>query len=183
MAMTGSTLLEKDCQMKQTRIHSIKLLENFVKDNPSGKELKRALAVKLSLENYSYRDIQKILEVSWGLISKWKDYFESDGVEGLQSHHRGIRGYLSREQKREILSGISQQGSLNVEQLEFYIAKFYKVVFRSKQSYYDLLKEAGMSWQKSKNKDKLALSGWKPSEPKLRRSWPETGGKSKVNKW
>ena len=64
MAMTGSTLLEKDCQMKQTRIHSIKLLENFVKDHPSGKDLKRALAVKLSLENYSYRDIQKILEVS-----------------------------------------------------------------------------------------------------------------------
>ncbi|PSO65482.1 MAG: IS630 family transposase, partial [Cyanobacteria bacterium QH_6_48_35] len=45
-------------------IHSIKLLENFVKDHPSGKDLKRALAVKLSLENYSYRDIQKILEVS-----------------------------------------------------------------------------------------------------------------------
>ena len=68
--------------MKQTRIHSIKLLENFVKDHPSGKELKRALAVKLSLENYSYRDIQKILEVSLGLISNWKDYFESDGWKG-----------------------------------------------------------------------------------------------------
>jgi len=57
------------------------------------------------------------------------------------------------------VSWISQQGSLNVEQLEFHIAKFYDVVFRSKPSYYDLLKEAGMSWHKSKKKDKLLPSG------------------------
>ena len=51
-------------------MHSIKLLENFIKNHPSGKELKRALAVKLSWENHPYRDIQKILEVSLGLIRK-----------------------------------------------------------------------------------------------------------------
>ncbi|PSP34976.1 MAG: hypothetical protein BRC57_09745 [Cyanobacteria bacterium QS_8_48_54] len=170
IAMIGSTLLEKDCQMKQTRINSITLLEDFIKDHPSGKELKRALAVKLALENYSYRDIQSILNVSLGFITKWKHYFQTDGVEGLQSRHRGSQGYLSLEQKRKIVSWISQQGSLNVEQLEFHIAKFYDVVFRSKPSYYDLLKEAGMSWHKSKKKDKLLSSGWKRSEPKLKRS-------------
>ena len=80
--------------MKQTRINSITLLEDLIKDHPSGKELKRALAVKLALENYSYRDIQKILEVSLGLITKWKHYFEAEGVKGLQSHHRGSQGYF-----------------------------------------------------------------------------------------
>ena len=74
--------------------NSITLLEDLIKDHPSGKELKRALAVKLALENYSYRDIQKILEVSLGLITKWKHYFEAEGVKGLQSHHRGSQGYL-----------------------------------------------------------------------------------------
>ena len=63
-------------------MHSIKLLENFIKNHPSGKELKRALAVKLSWENHPYRDIQKILEVSLGLIRKWKRYFHTDGWEG-----------------------------------------------------------------------------------------------------
>ena len=136
----------ESCIIKQTHTNAIKLLERFIDDYPSGKELKRALAVKLVLEGYAYREIQTILNVSLGLITKWKSYFEADGVEGLQSHHRGSRGYLRPQQKSEILSGISQQGSLNVEELEVHIAKFYNVVFRSKQSYYDLLKSCGNEW-------------------------------------
>ena len=126
--------------------NAIKLLKRFLDDYPSGKELKRALAVKLVLEGYTDREIQTIFNVSLGLISKWKSYFEADGLEGLQSHHRGSRGYLKPQQKKEILSWISQQGSLQVEQLEFYIAKFNDVVFRSQLSYYDLLKSCGNEW-------------------------------------
>ncbi|PSO74916.1 MAG: hypothetical protein BRC42_01380, partial [Cyanobacteria bacterium QS_1_48_34] len=59
------------CIMKQTHTNAIKLLERFIDDYPSGKDLKRALAVKLVLEGYTDREIQTILNVSLGLISKW----------------------------------------------------------------------------------------------------------------
>ena len=52
------------------------------------------------------------------------------------------------------------QECLNLKELEVHIAKFYKVVFPSQPSDYDLLKEAGKSWHKSKKKDKLAPNGW-----------------------
>ena len=37
----------------------IKILKDFVKSNPEPRELRRAIAVKLALEGYTYRGIQK----------------------------------------------------------------------------------------------------------------------------
>jgi transposase len=71
--------------MDLTSTHTVKLLELFINDNPSAAELKRALAVKLSWEGYAYREIQRILGVSLGFITKWNHYFEQEGIDGLQS--------------------------------------------------------------------------------------------------
>ena len=110
-------------------MHSIKLLENFIKKHPSGKELKRALAVKLSWENHPYRDIQKILEVSLGLIRKWKRYFHTDGWEGCSPMIEEVEVIWRRSADCEIVSGMFTQECLNLKELEVHIAKFYKVVF------------------------------------------------------
>ncbi len=63
----------------------IQLLKDFIKSNPNEKEMRRALAVKLAIEGYKYRQIRKILEVSVGFITKWTQAFKLGGLVALKS--------------------------------------------------------------------------------------------------
>ena len=133
-----------------TKEQQILLLVHFIKENPPARELKRALAVKLVLEGKSYREIQDILVVSVGFISESVSRFELGGIEGMRSKYRGSKSYLTAEEKAEIIEWIKSQNGLDITELECYIAEKYDVVFKSIQSYYQILKEAGISWQKGK---------------------------------
>ena len=73
-----------------TKSHLNELLK-FIQGKLDARELKRALAVKLALEEYSYRQIQSILNVSVGFISKWKKAFLSQGIEGLLLAYQGAK--------------------------------------------------------------------------------------------
>ena len=108
--------------------------------------------------------------MSLGFITKWNHYFEQEGIDGLQSHYRGRQGYLTPQQRHDILNWIAQQSALSIEDLEAYIANNYNVVFRSKRSYYDLLKAAGMSWHKAQKKDLAVPETWRPSGRSSNRS-------------
>jgi putative transposase len=59
-------------------------LEAFIETNPDPRELKRALAVKMTLQSYKHREIIKILQVSSGFISKWKQEYIISGVKALK---------------------------------------------------------------------------------------------------
>ena len=130
------------------REKKIKILKDFVKSNPEPRELRRAIAVKLALEGYTYRGIQKILEVSVGFISKWNKAFKFGGLEALKSRHQGARGYLNRSEKQEVIEWLIEQKAWDISELEIYLIERYDVVFKSRQSYYQLLKEARITWQK-----------------------------------
>ncbi len=41
-------------------------LKDFIDSNPRSQELKRALAVQMTQQEYSYREIQAVLQVSLG---------------------------------------------------------------------------------------------------------------------
>ena len=69
--------------MNSTSKSNLNELLKFIQGKLDARELKRALAVKLALEEYSYHQIQSILNVSVGFISKWKKAFLSQGIEGL----------------------------------------------------------------------------------------------------
>ena len=43
------------------------------------------------------------------------------------------------------------QSNLRLSDLQNYLKKQYDVVFESNQSYYKLLKEAGINWKKTQN--------------------------------
>lgn len=59
-------------------------LNAFIESNPDPRELKRALAVCMVSEGYKHREIIKILQVSSGFISKWKQEYILNGIEGLK---------------------------------------------------------------------------------------------------
>jgi len=77
-------------------------LKQFIDSNPDARELKRALAVQMVQQNYRYEDIQAVLQVSLGFISKWKQRFADAGVSGLRLGYRGASPYLSAEQRAEV---------------------------------------------------------------------------------
>jgi len=50
-------------------------LTEFIQSNPEPRELKRAITVSMQLQGYKQREIQEILSVSSGFISKWTQIF------------------------------------------------------------------------------------------------------------
>ena len=50
-------------------------LTEFIQSNPEPRELKRAITVSMQLQGYKQREIQEILSVISGFISKWTKIF------------------------------------------------------------------------------------------------------------
>lgn len=114
-----------------------------------GRGIKRALAVKMSLRGLKTEDICQVLGVSDAYVSKWKTIYQTRGVEALELGYKGSQGYLSEVQRQEMIEYLKKQSRFSVAGLRDHIERSYGVVFKSKQSYYDLLDEAGISWHKS----------------------------------
>lgn len=123
-------------------------LDNII-DLPANLEVKRALAVKMILFDFKTEDICALLNVSDAFVSKWKIRFENEGVETLKLNYKGGKGFLTADQRDEILFYLRMQPPYRVEALRDYIEYHYGVVYHSKQSYYDLLDAAGLSWHKT----------------------------------
>lgn len=136
-------------------------LNTFIESNRDPRELKRAIAVKMTLQGYRHQEITSILQVSSGFISKWKQEFVLSGIKGLKLKHQGSRGYLSQLEKEQVLKWLENKNEWNLNELEYYVAVEFGVTFAAKSSYYDLFHAAGISWKKSQKrnprKDELAV--------------------------
>lgn len=154
-------------------------LAAFIASNPDPRELKRALAVSMTLKGYTHRKIITVLQVSSGFISKWKQAFILKGVEGIKLSYKGSKSYLKPEQKQQVLDWLKRKNYWNINELECYIAQEFNVVFEGRTSYYNLFHEAGVSWKKSQKenpskdlklvaqKKRKLPSGWKEIERRL----------------
>jgi len=138
---------------KTSQLDELDELIEFIKGKTDSRELKRAIAAKLALEEYTYSKIQSILNVSAGFISKWKTAFLAQGIEGLLLKYKGAKPLLKAREKQAIIEWLKQKDYWNLQELYSYILVNYQVSFKSKQSYYDLFKEAGISWKKSQKKN------------------------------
>ncbi len=109
------------------------------------------------------REACEILKVSDAFVSKWKIIYENKGAEGLRSGYKGSKGCLNKSEKDEIIKYPEKQEYLSVEELRDYIEKEYGVLYKSEQSYYDLLNSGGLSRHKSqkrnpgRNREKVLL--------------------------
>ena len=128
-------------------------LQEFIQSNPDPRELKRAIAVNMSLQGMKHYQIQDALGVSSGFISKWTQNYAQQGVPGLQLAHKGSCGYLTPTQRLQIRDWLSQREAWNLSELQDHIQEQYGVRFKSKQSYYDLFHQAGISWKKTQKRN------------------------------
>ncbi len=128
-------------------------LEDIINKSEDVMELKRSLAVNMSQDGMEASAICRILKVSLSYVSKWKIIYEREGAEGLLLKYKGSESYLSAESREEIIRYIEECEHISTEELRDHIEEKYGVVYKSKQSYYDLLKSGGKSWHKSQKKN------------------------------
>ena len=88
---------------QQEKSDKIVRLEGLIKSNSDPRELKRALAVKMSLEGYSDRIVAQLLGVSTSFVRDWKRAFKVGGIAGIKLGYQGAIGKLTTEQRREII--------------------------------------------------------------------------------
>ena len=65
-------------------------LEEII-DVPEGREIKRAIAVKMIILGFKTQDICDVLDVSDSFVSKWKTIYENEGAGGLRLRYKGTR--------------------------------------------------------------------------------------------
>jgi transposase len=111
--------------------------------------VQRVLAVKMVLNGYSYAEITDLLGVSQSFVEKWRALYHKKGSSCFALGYKGSEGYLSETQKKEVIDFLTTQQSCSLETLTSYIEKTFGVIYKSKQSYYDLFDLAGMSWKKT----------------------------------
>ena len=132
----------------------IKELEKFIKSNPDVREMRRGLAVKLSKEGHPYRQMSNLLGVSLGFISTWRQKYEAEGVAGLRLGYKGRERYLSQAETEVVIEWLQgSQERWGLRPLYEHIQESYGVVYKSEQSYYDLLKQARLSWKKTQKEN------------------------------
>lgn len=131
-------------------------LTEFIQSNPDSRELKRALAVQMALQEYTYFAIRDILQVSVSFISKWKQAYQTQGVAGLALQHRGSLAYLNANQRQAVIDWLKEKNYWNLGELQQHLEDTYNVVFASRQSYYQLFSTAGISWKKTQKRNPKA---------------------------
>lgn len=131
-------------------------LAEFIESNRDSRELKRALAVQMVSQGYTHFQIRDVLQVSVGFINKWKHAFERQGVLGLALQYQGSTGYLTSQQRQVVIDWLKGKNYWNLSELQQHIEEVYGVAFASKQSYYQLFAEAGISWKKTQKRNPKA---------------------------
>lgn len=152
-------------------------LEELIKSNPDPRELKRALAVKMRLQGMKHREIQQVLAVHSSYISRWEKKFQEGGVEKIRLGHKGSKGYLDETKRIAVTEWIRQKSERNLWEVIDHLESSYGIIYRSMQSYYQLLKSAGMSWQKGRK------SGCDPAPPTGARERAPSKVPAMMNLW
>lgn len=137
-------------------------LSQFIASTTDARELKRALAVQMRQQGYPYQQIESLLEVSESFISKWQLLYRQQGIDALKLGYWGTQGYLNDADKQAVMEWLRQRQTCQLEELIAHVELTYGVVFKSQQSYYDLLHQAGLSWKKTQSarpqKDELQVA-------------------------
>ena len=134
---------------QQSKESQIAELELFIKSVMDSRELKRALSLKMSLEGKTCEEISRILCVKQSFIYYWRNIFKIKGIEGIRIGYKGSTGYLTNDQKNELIGWLKAKIYWNMDELIDYISQHYGVIYKSKQSYYYLFSLASISGQKS----------------------------------
>ena|SRR6476661_529712 len=141
--MNNLQLQQKD------REKEIAQLESFIKSDIDARELKRAIAIRMAISGIIYYEISNILGVSNFFMGYGKKQFKTKGIAGIKLGHKGSKGYLTALQNTEVIESLKNKESWNLDELVTYLEQELGVIYKSKQSYYELFYRAKISWKKT----------------------------------
>ena len=124
-------------------------ITEFIQTTTDARELKRALAVKMTLAGATWADVMDDLHVSHAFISQWRSQYKQQGIASLRMGYQGSVGDVTAEQKAQISAWLRQQTEWSVSALQLELTRSYHVAYASKQSYYALMAAARLSWKKA----------------------------------
>lgn len=159
-------------------------LEEIINEARDAREVKRAVSVKMGEQGFSPTQICQVLNVSLQYVSKWKGLYEAGGGAVLRLGHRGSESYLGGEERHAIVQWLWTRETVSVEALRDYVEEQYGVVYRSKQSYYELLDAGGMSYHRSeKHKPKRDEAQILARREEMKKNWRRDGPRSSGESW
>jgi putative transposase len=92
-----------------------------------------------------------MLNVTESFVSKWKKQCFDHGVDALTIKYYGYQGYLTPEQRQSITEWIKAQKTWNIDDLVAFVRTAYGIEFKSRQSYYDMCADAGITWKRAQS--------------------------------
>jgi len=154
-------------------------IDEIINEATDAREVKRAVSVKMGVQGFSPAQICQVLNVSLQYVSKWKGQYEAGGGAVLRLGHRGSESYLGEEERQTILQWIGAQETVSIEAVRDYVEEQYGVVYRSKQSYYDLVEAGGMSYHRSeKHNPKRDEAQILVRREEIKKNWHRGGARS-----
>ena len=113
------------------------------------REYKRALVVQLCERGYRAAEVARLLQVSEAFVSTCRKRYAEAGVASFPLAYGGGTSFVSTDERADVLCWIANQAHPTVRLLRTYLQDAFGVVYESRQSYYDLLKAAGLSHKKA----------------------------------
>ena len=130
-------------------------------------------------QGFSPAQICQVLNVSLQYVSKWKGLYEAEGGAVLRMGYRGSERYLRRRRATGDSAVDWGTGNGKCGSGARLYRRAYGVVYRSKQSYYELLDAGGMSYHRSeKNNPKRDEAQILARREEIKKNWHRTGMQS-----
>ena len=114
----------------------------------------------MAIEGKLYHEISKILGVSKFFVGYWKKQFKTKGIEGIKLGRKGSPGYLTALQNTEVIEWLKNKEYWNLDELVTYLEREFGVIYKSKQSYYELFDRAKISWKKTQKTILNLMKNW-----------------------
>ena len=90
-----------------------------------------------------------MLGVSEFFVGYWKKLFQTKGIEGRKLGYKGSKGYLTDGQNAALSEWLKNKEYWDLDELVTYLEQEFGVIYKSKQSYYELFKRANIRWKKT----------------------------------
>lgn len=148
------------------------------KGNLKRQEYVRIQSVFLNLLGYTHKEISQITLKSIDAIEEWITLFNKQGIDGLKDKPitKDRHCLLTKEQKDKVKAIITKNSPDNLglkgdfwnpDSLKRLVQKEFRVVYKTKKAYIDLLKYCNFTFQKVQYKDSREDKDYKEQE-KLR---------------
>jgi transposase len=155
-------MAKRQLQLSEEELEQFEQAESKTRDTY---ELKRLQAVRLYGSGTERRGIEMLVGCDERSIRKWAQNYQQAGLDGLKSHWQGENALkLSREQRADLKQRVAQyrpdqviapdvrisHGQFwTVSDLQMVVKAWYEVEYRRVDSYRTLLRECGLSYQRT----------------------------------